>query len=199
GLLRQTVLESLSHLGRYAFSEIGNAFVAPAMFVIQNLVPSSNNKTWACRLVAPRPSHEQAELLRLGVSNPDASFVFSIDQRAFLLLPLAPMPYWVPQELIDIIGNQRPMGKLAASVAGLITGDSPRFLRRTWEIQSLKIFRTLANGGGHKKWRGLENTLVQWRPGSSTIYQELGTTRNQDYYFSPGVYLTQFASGKLSA
>ena len=39
GLLSSTSIEVLAHLGRYAFSEIGNAAVAPVLFVISTSHP----------------------------------------------------------------------------------------------------------------------------------------------------------------
>ena len=68
GLLRETVLEGLVHLGRYAFSEIGNAVVAPVLFAVRDAAPTEDSKLWACRLNVPRPSAEQANLLQASVS-----------------------------------------------------------------------------------------------------------------------------------
>ena len=39
GILRETSIEGLVHLGRYAFSEIGNAIVAPVLFTTQRTIP----------------------------------------------------------------------------------------------------------------------------------------------------------------
>src|SRR6266699_2880186 len=39
GILRETSIEGLVHLGRYAFSEIGNAIVAPVLFTMQKTIP----------------------------------------------------------------------------------------------------------------------------------------------------------------
>ena len=37
GVLRETTFEALTHLGRYAFSELGNAVIAPLMFILRLL------------------------------------------------------------------------------------------------------------------------------------------------------------------
>jgi hypothetical protein len=95
GVLRDTSVETLVHLGRYAFSEIGNAAVAPAMFVFQNLRGVVEHRLWACRLTARRPSHEQALLLLQAVASKADDIVFRPMQIQFVSVPDAVLCYWL--------------------------------------------------------------------------------------------------------
>src|SRR5947209_1047244 len=56
GLLRETSIEGLVHLGRHAFSEI-DVPGAPILFILKNTVPTLHHQIWACRLSAPRASN----------------------------------------------------------------------------------------------------------------------------------------------
>jgi hypothetical protein len=95
GLLRETAIELLAHLGRYAFSEIGNAAVAPAMFIFRKGEPASHHRIWACRLSAPRPSDQQAWLLRAAAEGLESALVFRPNQDQFLSIPECPICYWL--------------------------------------------------------------------------------------------------------
>ena len=64
GVLRETTVEAVAQLGRYAFSEIGNAVVAPVLFALAKQAPGTAHRIWACRLSAPKPAEEQAILLQ---------------------------------------------------------------------------------------------------------------------------------------
>src|SRR5208337_331926 len=92
GMLRDTVVEMLVHfLGRYAFSEIGNAAVAPVLFISSVVQLDSPHRIWACRLTAPRPSEEQASLLCQAIRLDNVPYLFRPDQDRFLSVPESPV------------------------------------------------------------------------------------------------------------
>ena len=196
GVLRDKTVDVLAHLGPRAFEEIGGEVVQSVMFVVANHQPTDEHHITALRLVAFRDAEQKRRNL---VTGSGSGIRYTVSQTAFLKLPNSPIPYWVPQEFIDAVNRQDTLQDFAVSVAGLITGDSPRFIRNIWETARLDLDRPIANGGGFRKWRGLEATVVRWLPNYAAIYNSQGTTRNQEYYFGPGIYLTQASRGALSA
>ncbi|MBI4562777.1 MAG: hypothetical protein HY724_12095 [Candidatus Rokubacteria bacterium] len=64
GVLRQTTIEALAHLGPRAFAEIGGEVVNTAVFVLARSEPGPNHRLTAFRLVGPKSPEEKDALLR---------------------------------------------------------------------------------------------------------------------------------------
>jgi len=54
GLLRETTIEALAHLGPYAFKEISGEVVKATLFIISNTPPIKEHKMIAFRLIGPK-------------------------------------------------------------------------------------------------------------------------------------------------
>ena len=67
GLLRETAIESLAHLGANGFEEISGEVVQNAMFVLANAAPHAEHRMTAFRLVGLKSGPEQARVLREAV------------------------------------------------------------------------------------------------------------------------------------
>lgn len=65
GVLRETTIETLAHLGEHAFAETAGAFVA--LFVLARAEPSVGLRLTAFRLVGPKTPEEKDALLREAV------------------------------------------------------------------------------------------------------------------------------------
>lgn len=76
GLLRETSIETLAHLGPRAFAEIGGEVVNTAMFVLARTEPSPDHRLTAFRLVGPKSPEEKDALLREAIAS------LSFDGRA---------------------------------------------------------------------------------------------------------------------
>jgi hypothetical protein len=63
GVLRETTIESLAHLGPHAFSEIGGEVVNVTMFVMSKVAPPQGHRLTAFRLIGPRGPQEKEALL----------------------------------------------------------------------------------------------------------------------------------------
>jgi SAM-dependent methyltransferase len=167
GILRCTTIETIAHLGRYAFSDIGNAVVAPLMCVFRNSAPPDGHRLWACRLTAPRPSTEQAGLLREAVCAPLSPLVSRPIQTRFLAIPGTPICYWLTERLFELL-TKRDAGDVS-SVAlvypGLKTGADERFLRFFWECPTgVAGWVPYSKGGaGCERWYGQTSLCVDWR------------------------------------
>lgn len=78
--------------------------------------------------------------------------VYVRDTDDFCAIPLAPMAYWAPEEILSLFKNQPPFEPEAgAARTGLATLDNFRFLRCWWELPpgspTNSGWRMLAKGG----------------------------------------------------
>lgn len=64
GVLRETTIEALAHLGPRAFAEIGGEVVNIALFVLARREPRPDHRLTAFRLVGPKSPEEKDALLR---------------------------------------------------------------------------------------------------------------------------------------
>ena len=64
GLLRETTIETLAHLGPHGFEEISGEVVQNAMFVLHKRTPASAHRMVALRLVGLKTPAEKARVLR---------------------------------------------------------------------------------------------------------------------------------------
>lgn len=200
GLLSSTTIEAIVHLGRYAFSEIGNALVAPVMFVSKALVPYERHRIWACSLVAPRPSEEQARLLqqasqgrimptdtdsgpRLRPVELDGPEIFAPVQLMMLGIEGAPLVYRVSEQFLRIVMASDRLSDLADVRPGPQTSDNTRFTRTIHEIPLGALHKRwflLSKGGGYQKWCGLNNLCLEWEHDGGRVKEF--NQRNGDHW-----------------
>ena len=64
GLLRETRLEGVAHLGPNAFEEISGEVVQSVLFTLSNAPPSAAHRLTAFRLIGLKSAAEKARLLR---------------------------------------------------------------------------------------------------------------------------------------
>jgi hypothetical protein len=205
GILRESTIESLGHLGRYAFSELGNAVIAPVMFAIRNKRPSLQHKIWAARLTAPRVSEEQSLLLSQLVQRQDftplseeSAAVFTAQQTAFLAIPDSPISYWISGDILRIFQSPNKLIAHADVKKGIDTGDNTRLLRNYWETTQNARWKEYAKGGGFCRWYGLRHLSVDWfTDGRKLLSGPSATPRNLQYLGISGLTYTVAASGSL--
>jgi hypothetical protein len=63
GLLRETTIEDLAHLGPHGFEEIGGEVVQNAMFVLNQAIPHQDHRIIAIRLVGLKSAIEKEQML----------------------------------------------------------------------------------------------------------------------------------------
>lgn len=64
GVLRETTIETLAHLGPGAFGEISGEVVNSVMFVLARSAPAPEHRLTAFRLIGPKSPEEKDRLLR---------------------------------------------------------------------------------------------------------------------------------------
>jgi hypothetical protein len=200
-LVKDTSIEGIAHLGRYAFSEIVNAVVAPVLFITRQIKPNQRHQVWACRLTAPRPSEEQASLLLKTVQLKTAQTLFTPQQDDFVFIPESAIVYWLQPHFLELLKSSRSLRTIAEVRQGLATADNTRFLRCFWEAYSPSMrWMPYAKGGGYCKWAGLEWLLVDWQMDGIRV-RAFGKGRFQgtEFYFKQGLTYTLMARGSFSA
>jgi hypothetical protein len=208
GVLRSTQVEALVHLGRYAFSELGNAVIAPVMFALRSSLPEPSHQFWGCRLIAPRPSAEQDALLLRSVqqtnqyttSKQSLSETFTwTRQSSIAAIPEAPMCYWLRSSWLDLLSGKRTFEDVAFVREGLHTTDNMRFLRCFWECSSKQgRWIPYVKGGGYRRWAGLEWLCVDWEfDGGRIKSMESPVIPSYELYFREGFTYTDIANGAM--
>ena len=208
GVLHETAIESLVHLGRYAFSEIGNAAVAPVLFVLRKCQPSDSHHVWSCRLSQPRPSETQAQLTRDAAQGVCTHLVSRPKQIWFLEVPNSPVCYWLQDRFFDLLSGPK-LRDVAIVKKGLATLNNDRFIRFFWEVDggSNKRWRRLAKAGTNVRWRGGRNRLVEWEHDGSRVKECVSAAyggvhwskevRSPELYFRKGLCYSIMSQGAL--
>src|SRR5437867_3738162 len=68
--------------------------------------------------------------------------LFTVDTRAFRVIPRSPFAYWLPKRVLEVFATLRPLeadGRQAQS--GASTMDDFRFLRLWWEVPPTLVAR----------------------------------------------------------
>ncbi|MBW3538718.1 MAG: hypothetical protein KY476_00460 [Planctomycetes bacterium] len=198
GLVVDTSLETLVHLGRYAFSEIGNAAVAPLLFTLGMQPPSTLHRLWACRLASPRVCDEQSSLLRQAISGNFEAAVSHPAQSDFVGIPSAPLVYYLREDFFALLKQDKRLGNFASIRQGLATADKERFIRTVWEAGHTDRWRPAAHGGGYSRWWGPNTFTVEWEYNGARVKAfPPSVVRNEQFYGRSGYWYAQVASGSL--
>lgn len=202
GIVQSRTLETLTHLGRYAFSEIGNAAVAPLMFVMNRHSPQASHRLWACRLTTPRPSDEQDRLLRQSVKGDSSQMVYRPFQRRFVGIPSKPVCYWLSDRLLDLFDSGKPLGMEADCIVACKTSKNARFVRCWWETPNLgsrwKMYEKDAVGF---RFGCCPLFAIDWSPGARRFYREHYSAQlpNEDYLFRQCVVTSKISGPQSTA
>jgi len=163
GILRETSIEVLAHLGPHAFEEIGGEVVQSNMHILKKSIPQLNHHINAFRLIKLKTPQEKAQNLQAATYN--KKLMFRVAQNTLLQVNDSVISvYHLPQVLLDLLRKGETVRKLGYVSWGVCTCDNDRFLRFWWE-QPVHNNRwvPLAKGGGYCKWEGLDFWAVEWR------------------------------------
>ena len=218
GVLRETSIEALAHLGANAFEEISGEVVQSAMLVIANRKPSSEHRIAALRVVGMKSVTEKIKMLKARQAQEDWGRYYP-QQADLLTIPETPFVYWLRPRFFELLKSPHRLHNLADVRQGLATADNERFLRYFWEVKNLGtiyngkplkgIWFWYAKGGRYQKWTGLEWFVINWHEDGAAIKTFVvtlpGTTHwsrrvaSESYYFRPGLTYTLMAQGSFAA
>jgi SAM-dependent methyltransferase len=198
GVLRETTIETLAHLGPNAFGEITGEVVNCALFVLAAAEPIADHRLTAFRLIGPKSPEEKDRLLHdalLDSRNPARSNPM---QNLFVEIPQSPLCYWLRSRFFDLLQGLA-VGDVAHTARGLDTSDIQRFSLWFWEVRpTTDRWVPFYRGGRYQKWAGLNSSVVDWQHNGRRIKQRAGcAVRNEPLYFQPGLEYSFTASGCL--
>jgi len=222
GLLRETSIERLAHLGEYAFEDASAAGAFAAMFVLAKLQPSTNHQMVGVRLIGLRSPSDKAVALRSlraadgragdGTNShvlPDRQVGLMFTQRtqALLSLPESPFVYWLSDHVLDIVSRGLSLGKVTRVVKGVSTSSESKFIRFDWETPDSRRWQPYAKGGGYRKWWGCQSYSFDWsddgarlKAFNSELYGGVHWSKrviNTDLFGATGVVCSRVARGSL--
>lgn len=136
---------------------------------------------------------------------------FRASSDEFVKIPGKPIAYWISNKVRDIFESFPRIGNRAKK--GLTTGDTNKFLRLWFEIDTNKIsffkgskWYPLAKGGIFRKWYGNHEYLVNWENDGYEIkhfVDEEGKLRsrpqNIGFYFKEGVTWNDISNSHFNA
>jgi hypothetical protein len=218
GLLRETSIEALAHLGPNAFEEISGEVVQSAMMTLANRKPANEHRMAAFRLVGVKSVGEKVKVLQQAKQLQVSRNEYSPKQSDLLSIPETPLVYWLLPRFFKLLQSTYRLHDLADVRQGLATADNERFLRYFWEVENLgtvcdnkplkRIWFWYAKGGRYQKWAGLEWFVINWFKGGAAIKEFVvtlpGTTHwsrrvaSEPYYFRPGLTYTLMARGSFA-
>ena len=204
GKLREAILQDhyirfVAHLGRYAFSEIGNAAVQPVLFVFKaHTTPNKENGKYI-RLHAPRLSEEQAALLSLAAIGKQPDIVFDRDQTLFARIENSPLSYWLSVDVLTSFISNQLRNMLKAKV-GIQTGDTERFLRYIWEIPSTTGWRVYSKAGRTERWAGVIDRAIRWwNYPPSACPPQFASAPNTALFVDQNLFYSMAGNGNMTA
>jgi len=155
--LAKTTLNSVVWLGPGAFGEISGEVVKPILLIFMKQVPPVEASIWMLDITAHLGPEAKSSALRSESGH-------RLEQRS-------QSAHAGARILAEAIPSSPQLGKLATSLAGMMTSDSPRFVRKFWEIpdrsEDWEYFQSTSSDG--RPYSGLSEVLY-WQQGSG-IYR----------------------------
>lgn len=199
GILKDSSLQLLAHLGPNAFQEIGGEVVNILLFILTKSPPVEEHIITALRLIAANSPEEKEKLMLAALKSNTSSCIYQIPQKLLISIPFSPIVYWIKnQEILELLKSKFNILSLGGVRQGLATGKNPRFVRYNFEIPSHPEWRKYTKGGGYCKWVGLNNYRVDYRE-NGALYDKNDKARfqNTDFYFRSGITYSLMAQGAL--
>jgi hypothetical protein len=215
GMLHETCIEALCHLGPNAFDEIGGAVVQAVLFIFRKELPTSHSEIAAIRAVQRPTPNEKSQLMSMIAQGTCGDETISrVRQEHLLQIQEFPIVYWADSTTLELLSSDETIGQshslTSVAAIGVITSNNNRFVRCMWEVKSLdNRWERFAKGGGYSRWDGLRYFVVDWEYTGirmKTYAEELPYNKswsrkisNSERYFLPGITYSEVGSGCIGA
>lgn len=206
-IIKNLHIDNMLHLGPHTFDELSGEVVQNTAFVMTRHSPDELCDGVYYRLVEGKNCAEKQSMF---LSR--ANRYSNVSQWNFEKIPGCPIGYWMSEEIIRNF-NYPKLCKIAEPRSGIMTGNSPKFVRLFHEVSLLDIGFNLCSaeqiietakkwfpiivGGSQRKWYGnLDSVVYLYNNG-----EEIKTTvknyrlREPKYYFLPCVSWPKICSG----
>jgi len=196
GILRETEIELIAHLGPRAFEEISGEVVNIVLFILSKKCPEKTFNITSFRLIGPKTPSEKIKLLKSNLSGGDKNIRNRLPQNRLLLIKKSPICYWLPEKILAILSG-RVLSDIAQILEGLHTENAERFVRFFWENSNNERWMQYVKGGGYSKWAGFSNYLVDWQNNGIRIKAMNAIVPSSHMYFKNGFTYSMVGQGCL--
>ncbi|MDO9541945.1 MAG: BREX-1 system adenine-specific DNA-methyltransferase PglX [Kiritimatiellia bacterium] len=199
GILRETSIETLAHLGEYAFQDSSAAGAFVVLFTLAKTPPKTDHRLTAFRLIGPKSPEEKDELLLKSITNGQIGIKPGVSQNSFLTIPYAQVVYWISGDLLEILHIETKLRDWDHPHNGLTTGNNIRFLIYFWEINNAQSrWFQYSKGGSYSKWCGNMNLTVDWENKGTRVKQTPSCClRSDDRFFEKSLTYSLTARGRM--
>jgi hypothetical protein len=177
-LIGNVFFDTNLHLGARTFPEIAGEVVQNTSFTFWNKILDS--KGIYLRLVDFNSSEEKRNNTLKAIKKQKNDIYFASSQKDFEKIPGKIPCYWINASGILVLERDNALVKLGKTRRGLQTGNTERFIRFWYEIQSRKFSETankkndfewcpLNSGGTFRKWYGNIINVVYWKNNGEII------------------------------
>jgi hypothetical protein len=164
GILRETSIETLAHLGPGAFGEISGEVVNIVLFTLAKTSPNTDHRLTAFRLIGPKGPEEKKRLLQTALRLPNSNFTYIVKQQILLKIIESPLVYWLGESSYKVFdGAEYFLGNQLFFSKGIRTSDDKRWLRFWWEIDNHSRWISFSKGGRYVKWYGNDLWVIDWQ------------------------------------
>jgi hypothetical protein len=169
GLLRETSVEVIGHLGANAFHEGPQGFdYGIALFTLRSAPATPDHQIRALRLIGSRTSEEKAELM-VTTCRGRSEYLHQTKQTALLAILGTPVSYSAHPLLLDLLAVNPKLESISPAWDGISTTENSQFLRLSWEVDiSDRRWRPYAKGGDTRRWSGLNQWRIFWDSNGET-------------------------------
>jgi hypothetical protein len=163
GLLRETSVEVIGHLGANAFHEGPQGFdYGIALFTLRSAPATPDHQIRALRLIGSRTPEEKAELM-VTTCRGRSEYLHQTKQTALLAILGTPVSYSAHPLLLDLLAVNPKLESISLAWDGISTTENSQFLRLSWEVDiSDRRWRPYAKGGDTRRWSGLNQWRIFW-------------------------------------
>ncbi len=194
--LRQYIIDNknIATLVQMEYSAYEEATVPICSFVLKNAKDDSLGYYYRLSDFKGGMAVQQAKVLE-AQQNKDCGYFYEADERNFEKIPGKPIAYMVSNSFISAF-NQGILGDISYVSEGIKTGNNDRFLRRWFEVNSVKFSFTHDcknykwyphhKGGEYRKWYGNNEWVINWENDGYEIKESKNSGfQGKNMYFKP--------------
>jgi hypothetical protein len=149
----------------------------------------------------------QGEKVREAISDPGVKYLYRTNQTNFSVFPGMRLAYWASDSVRQAFSIGMPLEQIASPRRGLQTGNSNKFIRSWWEVNSNQIIADgmgkwvlFNNGGKYRKWYGNVLEVVLWEHNGRAIKQyPKSIVPNEQLYFRKSIVWNKITSARVSS
>ncbi|WP_354586743.1 BREX-1 system adenine-specific DNA-methyltransferase PglX [Janibacter sp. UYMM211] len=207
GILADSELVTLAHLGTGAFDSIGGEVVSTVAFVLES--GAATKVATFVRLTDLSTEAQKSEALRTAAAGDGGERTFLVEADSFASIPGSPFAYWLPEAARRAFVDLPALGEIASPRVGMQTSNNAKFLRSWWEVSASEALAPLAagskwityiKGGPFRRWYGNVELVLHYNgQPSHVLSQRNATILPIDRGMAPKVTWTDLTSGDFSA